>query len=573
MRTGARFCAVAAALLLAVGCTGSINEPGDPNSPNPGSTGNGNGNGNPTGKPSTGGTGVVPGNPGDPNAAGPMPLRRMTRAEFNNTVRDLLGDTTSPANAFPLDRDPTFLFPVAGLVSLQDADTLKDAALALGKEAEAKATTLAPCPTGMAEDACAKSFIASFGLKAYRRPLASDEADRLFALYTTGRTTLALTYAGAVGLLVEGIIQTPTFLYHWELGNGAPTVEGKVVRLNPYETASRLSYFIYNSMPDQALFDAAAGNQLSTPAALEAQVRRMMADPKGVGTVANFIDEWLNLDQVADRPKDPNVYPQFNDDLKAAMAAETHALVASVLSGDQKLSSLLTQTASTVNQSLAAVYGVSGVKGTAMMPTTLNSAQRSGLLTRADFLTVTGATDGSHPVKRGRRIYERFFCGVLPPPPNVIPAVATAASSVGRTTRQRFEDHDKNPCSTACHSLMDPLGFFFENYDGIGQYRTMDNGGMVDASSSITLDGVKHTYNNAIELSQALSTSSDVGNCFSTQWFRYAFKRAETDADQASINTVASAFKKTNSIVDAMVGVAVSRSFSYRSPATGEMLQ
>ncbi len=502
-----------------------------------------------------------------------MPLRRMTRAEFNNTVRDLLGDTSNPANAFPLDRDPQFLYPVAGLVSMQDVDTLKDAALALGKAAELKATTLAPCPTGMAEDACAHAFVTSFGLRAYRRPVATDEADRLFALYTMGRTTLGLTYAAAIGLLVEGIVQTPTFLYHWELGNGAPTVEGKVVRLNPYETASRLSYFIYNSMPDQALFDAAATSKLSAIADLEAQVRRMMADPKGAATVATFVDEWLNLDQVADRPKDPAVYPEFTDDLKTAMTADTHALIANVMKGDQRLSTLLTDTGATVNQSLAGVYGVSGVRGTAATSTTLNTAQRSGLLTRATFLTVTGATDGSHPVKRGRRIYERFLCGVLPPPPNVVPPVATAAASAGRTTRQRFEDHDKNPCSTACHSLMDPLGFFFENYDGIGKFRTMDNGGVVDSSSTIELDGAKRSFANAIELSQALAASPSVGDCFSTQWFRYAFKRAETSDDQASINTVAAAFKKTNSIVDAMVGVVLSRSFRYRSPASGEMLQ
>ncbi|HEY2900865.1 MAG TPA: DUF1592 domain-containing protein [Polyangia bacterium] len=571
MRTGANFSAVAAALVLAVGCTGSIGQSGEPGT-DTGSPGNGTGNN--TGKPGTGtGTGVVPGSPGDPNSAGPMPLRRMTHVEFNNTVRDLLGDTSNPATAFPPDYDPGFLYPRAQLVSLQDVDTLKDAALALGKGAEKNAATLAPCAAGTAEDTCAKTFINTFGLKAYRRPVASDEADRLFALYTLGRTTLALTYAGAIGLLVEGIVQTPTFLYHWELGNNAPTMEGKVARLNPYETASRLSYFIYNSLPDQPLFDAAAANQLSTPADLETQARRMLADSKGANTVANFVDAWLTLSDVPNRPKDPNVYPQFNDDLKGAMVGETHALVASIMKGDQKLSSLLTQNVSSVDQALAAVYGVSGVKGTTMMSTTLNTAQRSGLLTRAAFLTVTGATDGSHPVKRGRRVYERFFCGVLPPPPNVVPAVATAASSVGKTTRQRFEDHDKNPCSTACHSLMDPVGFFFENYDGIGQFRTMDNGGVVDATSTIEIDGTKHNFNNAIELSQALSTSTDVANCFATQWFRFATDRTETDDDQASLTAIATAFKKTNSITDAMIGVATSRSFRYRSPATGEMLQ
>jgi Protein of unknown function (DUF1592)/Protein of unknown function (DUF1588)/Protein of unknown function (DUF1595)/Protein of unknown function (DUF1585)/Protein of unknown function (DUF1587) len=578
--------------LLAMGtiaCTGTIagpgagasgNVPGVPGSPGTGAAGNGSGSGSGVGggigvgsTPGTGGAGVNPGLPADPNAAGPMPLRRLTRAEFNNTSRDLVGDTSNPANAFPLDRDPQFLYPRAGLVSLQDADTLKDAALALGKTAEKNAATLAPCPTGMVEDACARAFITSFGLRAYRRPLVADESARLLALYTTGRTTLGLTYAGAIGLLVEGIVQSPAFLYHWELGNAAPTKEGSVIRLDPYETASRLSYFIYASMPDQALFDAAAANKLGTPVELEAQARRMLADPRGASTVAAFVDAWLNLDQVSERPKDPAVYPEFTDVLKTAMISETHDFVASVMKGDQRLSSLLMGNASTVNQSLASVYGVSGVVGAATTPTTLNPAQRAGLLTRASFLTVTGATDGSHPVKRGRRIYERFLCGMLPPPPNVVPPVTPATAAVGRTTRQRFEDHDKNPCAIACHSIMDPLGFFFENYDGIGKFRTMDNGGAVDASGSIVLDGSKQSFKNAIELSQALAGSASVASCFAKQWFRFALRRDEVDGDQASIDAITAAFTKNNSILDTMVALAVSRSFRYRSPAMGEILQ
>src|SRR5204862_435819 len=151
----------------------------------------------------------------------------------------------------------------------------------------------------------------------------------------------------------------------------------------------------------------------------------------------------------ADRPKDPAVYPEFKDDLKAAMTAELRAFISSVVfDGDSKLSSLLLSTAAQVNQPLAAVYGIKGVQGTAMTQTMLDGAQRAGLLTRAGYLTVTGATDASHPVKRGRKIFEPFLCGGLPPPPNVVPQPKPA--SAGGTTRQRFVEHDSNPCTGAC---------------------------------------------------------------------------------------------------------------------------
>lgn len=571
MRSNAGRCAVAVLLVVGVGCIGSIGAPGVPAGSGNGPPGN-NGSGNNGVGNGGGGVGGIGTTPGDPNAAGPMPLLRLTHSEYNNSVRDLLGDTSNPANAFPLDRDPEFLYRRAGLASLQDVDTIKDAAKALGNVAETKATTLAPCPSGMAEDACARAFVTSFGLRAYRRPLATDESDRLMALYSVGRTMLTLNYAGAIGLLVEGMLQSPAFLYHWELGNNLPTVEGNVIKLGPYENASRLSYFMWSSMPDQALFDAAAANKLGTQAELEAQARRMLADPKSAETVARFAEEWLNLDQVADRPKDPAVYPEFVDGLKTAMSAETRAFVNSVMKGDQRLSSLLTANSATVTQPVAAIYGVSGVSGAATAAT-LNPAQRSGLLTRASFLTVTGATDGSNPVKRGRRIYERLLCNVLPPPPNDVPAVASATDSAGKTTRQRFEEHDRNKCAIACHGVMDKLGYAFENYDGIGRFRTTDNGGNVDASGSVELDGATVAFANALDLSKALAGSRNAANCFATQWFRFAVKRTEIDADQASLNAIAGAFSKVNSIGDLMVGVAASRSFRYRTPGTGEMLK
>ena len=510
-----------------------------------------------------------PNNPADPNAAGPMPLRRLTQREYNNTVRDLLGVTAKPASNFPSDLDTEFIFRRYGVVSTLDASRMQEAAESIASTLDV--TKVAPCASGSAaETACAQQFLGTFGLKAYRRPLVADETTRLMALYQTGRSTLMLDYAGGIKLLVETMLQAPGFVYRWELGPVAPTLEGSVVHLGPYEVASRLSYFLWRSMPDQALFDAAAAGKLGTPQDVEAQARRMVDDQKAHDMMASFFQEWLSLDQVAARPKDAAVYPQFNDGLKASMNAESLAFIDNVaFQGDGALSTFLSANYSYVDQTLAPIYGVSGANATpAKLP--LDPTQRAGLLTQPAFLTVTGATDGSNPVKRGRKVYERLLCGVLPPPPpNVPPA---QPSSAGGTTRERFSAHDQLACAKACHSIMDPIGYAFENYDGIGQYRTMDNGKPVDATGTLKIDGVDKPFKNAVELVGMLASSGDVRSCFVTQWARFAYGRLNTDADRASLNDAFNSFAKANFTVhELLIGVATSRSFNYRSPSAGEI--
>ena len=514
-----------------------------------------------------------PSSPADPNAVGPQPLRRLDRREYNNTVRDLLGDTSKPADRFPSDRDSDFTYRHAGLVSAQDFATIQDAAESLGALAEKNLATLAPCAGG-SEETCARDFATSFGLRAYRRPLDGREIDSLVQLYKDVRSApSSLTHAGGIRVMVQGLLQSPAFLYHWEGGPSAPTLEGQLVRLSDYENAAQLSYFLWGSMPDTTLFEAAANHKLGTQQELQDQARRMLADPKARDTVSEFVEEWLGLDQVAERPKDPKLYPEFKDDLKAAMIAEARAFVSQVVfDGDSRLSTLLTATYGFVNQPLAALYGLQGAQSPDLAQADLDPNQRAGLLTQAAFLTVTGSTDGSHPVKRGRKVYERILCGELPPPPNDVPPPKTADQ--GGTTRQRFSEHSAMACAKGCHSLMDPIGFTFEHYDGIGKYRTMDNGGVVDSTSALELDGTKKDLKDARDLVQFLSTSKLVRGCFATQWARYAFKRMETEGDRASLQAITAAFGKDgNNIRDLMIGVAASRSFRYRMPAQGEMLQ
>jgi hypothetical protein len=325
-------------------------------------------------------------------------------------------------------------------------------------------------------------------------------------------------------------------------------------------------------MPDPALFQAAADNRLTTAAEIETQARRLLADARARETVTTFVEEWLNLDQVAERPKDPAVYPEFKDDLKAAMVAETRAFVGNVVfDGDGRLGSMLTANFSFVNAALGPLYGMTGIQGTDLKRSLMDTTQRSGLLTHAAFLTVTGSTSGSNPVKRGKKIYERLLCGTLPPPPPNVPTPRPA--SEGGTTRERFAEHGQSKCAVGCHSLMDPIGFAFEHYDGIGRYRTLDNGKMVDSAGTLTLDGAARTFTDARELSQLLASSETVNRCLVTQMMRFALGRPETEGDRASLETAAAAAARGGgSIRELMVGVVVSRSWRYRTTAAGEML-
>ena len=557
---------VSASLALLVACDASIKGSAggsdDPSNPglDPGHV-NGGGSGS-----TSGGAGSVT----DPNAVGPRPLYRLTRREYNNTVRDLLQDATQPADDFPDDRDRSFLFRRAGLVATQDADLLRTAAETLAKTAIKTPATLLPCDPATGEDACAAKFISDFGKRAYRRPLSDGEITRLTAFYQNARTAQKMTFNDAIETLLEGILQSPAFLYHWEAPDLAPKLSGAAVQLGPYDVASRLSYFIWGTMPDAALFDAAAAGKLGSDADITAQARRMLADDKAKDAATAFFREWLELDDIAPLPKDAKAYPDYNDALKGALVDGTDAFAESVLfEGGGKLETLLTADYTFSNQVLAKVYGNSA-SGTTFSKTMLDTSQRLGLLTEPAFLTLAGSPDGSNPVKRGKAVYTKLLCGVLPPPPPNVPPAKPATA--GGTTRQRFTEHDQNECAKGCHLLMDPLGYAFEHYDGIGRYRTMDNGQPVDSTGTVNIDGKDQTFADAVELTKILSTSSNVRDCFAKQWFRFAVGRTETDGDAPSIASIATAFATNQfDMRDLAPAIAASRSFRFRSVAAGEV--
>ena len=556
----ASFCAT----LLGAGCDGAIG---------------GNNNMGGAGLSGTVGTAGIGGSvtgPADPNAAGPLPARRLTSREYLNTIRDLLNDTTLQLDDVPGEADDlsnnAFPFRQPTAIGTLHAATLQAAAETLAKNMSTKLSTILPCTpaNAAAEAGCAGMFITTFGAKAYRRPLTTAESTTLNALYQTARGTLALDFNGSIVLLLEAMLQAPGFIYHWEMDPGPAIKEGAVVQLGNYQVANRLSYFLWGTMPDATLFASAAAGELSTADGIGTQVTRMLADTKAQSFVADFIEDWLDVNVLASRPKDAKLYAMWNQDLASAMETEFRTFGTTAVLGTGLFADLLTGNKSSVNQALATVYGVSGVTGTTPKAVTFDASQRGGILTLAGFLAVTGASDGSSPVRRGHAIYTRLLCGALPDPPANVPP--PEPPTPGLTTRQRFEMHDMNACTGACHAAMDPIGYGFEHYDGIGAYRTTDQSLPVDSNGSITLDGQMRTFADAVGLAKLLAESPAAQACFTRQMTRYALNRWDTAADAASIESAATRFKGTLNMRDMIVGVATSRTFRYRAPAVGEVL-
>lgn len=521
-----------------------------------------------SGGPTDGASGPGP-DPTAPSCAkvspGPAPLRRLTQTQYDNTVRDLLGDASHPAQAFPPDQRLGDFSNTAVALTVPPllAQGYEGAAEALAARAVAKAGFV-PCdPTKIGEDACAKQLIAQLGKRAYRRPLAQDEADALFALYTTNRT--GADFKNGVTAVVEAMLQSAQFLYLPELGAPDRAQDG-AVPLTSYEMASRLSYLLWSSMPDDALFAAADANQLVTPEQIATQARRMLADPKAKDALHDFFAQWLKVNDVDAVTKDPTTYPEFTPAVRASMHAETLAFVDWVLwgGGDGKVETLLTAPVSFLDANTAKLYGLSGVTSTTPQKTQLDPAQRAGVLTQPSILTALSKPDRSSPVVRGKFVRERLLCQPVAPPPGDL-VITPPKITPGVSTREMFSQHSKvEPCKS-CHTMMDPIGFGFEAFDGIGRFRTTDQGKPVDASGTLAYSDVDGDFVGAVALAKKLAQSQEVRDCVALEWFRYSVGRGDTPDDACSLATMKSAFSAASfDIRELFVAMTQTYAFRYR---------
>jgi mono/diheme cytochrome c family protein len=334
-----------------------------------------------------------------------------------------------------------------------------------------------------AEEPCARKILTTLAARAYRRPATEEDAQTLLEFYKEGRTSGSFEQGIQRGL--ERILASPSFLFRLE-HEPAGLAAGASYRLSDLELASRMSFFIWSSIPDDELLSLATRGRLKDPAVVEQQVKRMLADRRSDALVDNFATQWLKLGKIVAVKPDEYEYPEFDENLRSAIQEETRLFISSQLHEDRSVVDLLSADYTFVNDRLARHYGIPDVYGNQFRKITFKDGIRGGLLGEASILTATSYPNRTSPVVRGRWILENLLGAPPPPPPPDVPALKEGgAEGQPRSIRERMEIHRKNPACAACHVRMDPLGFSLENFDGLGKWRTMSDGEPVDSSAAL----------------------------------------------------------------------------------------
>lgn len=497
-------------------------------------------------------------------APGAAPLRRLSNAEYRNTVQDLLAQVSGIGPAVAT-ATKDFVEEAESLGFRNNVEFLGVSSLVAQGYMDA-AEMLAPLTAGTAaligctsnDAACAKQFIDSFGKRAFRRPLSADEAARYQSVYDKAAAQ-GYDFKTGVEWVVFSMLQSTQFLYRVELG--AP--QGIDYVPSQFETATRLSYLVWQSMPDQALFDAAASAQLGSKAQIEAQARRMLQDPKA-SRLLEYFDQWLDLDRLSTLDRDANFYANIDPNLPQLLQGETHAFVGSLLkSPTGSLTELLSAGYSYVNADLAKHYGVTGAPGAEFVR--VDMPGRAGVLTQGMLLTHDKPTRTSI-VRRGLKIRLDLLCHKVPAPPNDV-ELDLEGLGEGLTQRERLEKHRSVASCAGCHTLMDPIGVAFEGFDAVGRARTADESGKpVDLKTELSLTrDANGPIEGATALGEKLANSQEVRDCYVAQSFRFFYGRDYTAADQCSMAELLLAFRdKKQSLSELIVALTQTDHFLYR---------
>jgi hypothetical protein len=492
---------------------------------------------------------------------GPSPLRRLTREEYDRTLAELANDSTKPGKDFPPEARALGFNNIADAqtVTAVLAEAYKTAAEGVAERAITTGGALVGCSE--ADSACVDGFIQRFGTRAYRRPLAADEATRLRKVYDWGKqNTNALD---GVRMLVEVVLQSPDFLYRPELG-AAEAAPG-VLHLSSYEMATRLSYLFRGSLPDQALLDEAAADRLKTPEQVRAQAERLLALPSAHETFNSFHRQWLDLDSVAGIERDPNMYAGYAEAIPSLLQRETEAFIEHVIFEDgARLATLLTAPYTFANAQLAAFYGLPAPAGDAFARVATDPTQRKGLLTQGSLLALHSKPQQSSPIHRGKFVRESLLCQFLPPPPADL-VITPPELNPSLTTRQRFAQHSADPSCAACHALMDPIGLGFEHFDAAGRWRSTENDLLIDATGKLVTTDVDGDFDGAAALADKLANSEQVADCMMKEWARFSFGRSETTEDACTLERTKAQFSASNHDIKQLVlALTQTDAFLYR---------
>lgn len=550
---------------LVAGCQGHLEGPN-------GGSGATSGIGAPGAGGGAGGLGTASqGNPGVcvPGVPGTSQLPRLTRAQYDNTIRDLLGLQTQPSSLLAPD--------TVGSVDQRAWDGYKQAAETLSAAAltdsAARARTIPCVPSGDGV-ACARQLIAELGARAFRRPLTAEEQTRYEALYTNrAQLTAKGSFDEAAQLIIEAFLKSPSFLTRAET---AETTEGQYFALNGYEVASRLSYMLWGSMPDDALFTAAKNGALSTSEAILAQAQRMLQDPKARSMVSAFHAEYAHLGpgtRWQGYARDKALYPAFSDALVPLLSQETERLFDYLtFDGAGTFQDLLTSPVAFVNASTAPLYGLSAASyGAELAMVELDAQARPGIFTRAGFLAANALFNRSSAILRGAFIQKQVLCREIgAPPPG---AESTPQPTEGlQTNRARTDAQTSGPACQACHhTLINPTGFALEAFDALGAYQATekDTGAAIDSTATIAIGETNVNVKGAGELMQAIAKSPEAQRCYAQKWVQHAYQRQLNSADACTVENMSAKLTKGGyTIANLITDLTQSQSFRLRALET-----
>jgi hypothetical protein len=479
-------------------------------------------------------------------------LRRLTHSQYNNTIRDLLADLSRPADRFPPE---DFVNGFRNQIQAQSLSPLliegySTAAEKLAQNAMRGGDTRNLIGCKPSASACRAQFVREFGLKAFRRPLEPAEQKRYEALLAT-----ETDFVKGAQLVIEAMLQSSNFLFRLE-----DTSEPK---WKPYAAASRLSYALWDSMPDAELFAAAARGDLATRPGVERSVRRMLDHPKAKQAVNEFVSQWLRFDRILTASKDRRRYPQFTRETAVAMTEEARLFVSDLVWNDRNFMDLFTARHSFINGELAAIYKLPPPAQEFGRVEFDPSTERAGILGQTLFLAGTAKPEESSPTARGLFVRESFLCQHVPDPPaGVNTNLPPFNPAKPQTNRDRMAEHANNPSCATCHSLIDPIGFGFERFDALGSRRekfSLIFAGRTRAErnqpqKSIDLDidatgylaGVPDSqFSSPAQLGAVLAKTPQCQECIAKQYFRYVAGRAETPADRPVILKMVADFRQS----------------------------
>jgi hypothetical protein len=563
---------VVAAMLLA-GCIGRIDAPGEGSGT---ASGTGNGTGTGDGTDTGDGTAIGPdgqpvGGSADPTVCVPgvpetSQLPRLTRVQYDNTIQDLLGLGGEPSSM--LAPDSTGSVDQRAWDGYQMAAETLAAEVMVDPQARAKVIPCAPSGDGAA---CARQFIEQFGVRAFRRPLTTEEIARFEALYTTrAELTPTGSFDEAIELILHTFLLSPSFLTRAEI---TEQPDGNYLALNGYEVASRLSYMLWGSMPDDSLFTAAADGSLATPEGIRAQAERMLSDPKARGMVTAFHEHYLHMGpgtRWTSIVRDPELYPAFKDTLVPLMTEETERFLDyTVFDQGGTFQDLILSPVAFVNAELAPVYGLDATQyGSDFQQVSLDPSTRAGVFTRAGFLASHSVYDRTSPILRGAFLQKEVLCTSIPaPPPD---AESTPLPTEGTTVRERVSAQTSpTECAGCHHTYINPTGFALEAYDAIGAYQTTEafSGAAIDSSASVHVGDDKYVdVAGPVEMMTAIAASPAAHRCYAQKWVMHAYEREINNADSCTVDNLTTKLTQGGyTVLNLIIDLTQSDSFRYRA--------